>query len=469
VTMDNIVKNDWRRAEQGGSYTSWSSRRSAAAVIALLFLIVQAVSCLIPPFQSPDEPAHLSRAYLLSRGELILTVHDGDTGGYIDSGLLTYMDLFNSKSLEYGQKISQADVTQAARIQWTDRRQFMAIPNTALYLPLPYLPQALAFTLGDHLRLSMQESYYLARFCSLAVTLALLYAALVVFPTPLMVLGLLVTPMSLYQLGSASLDAVTYGTCALAAALFFRATDLRYPFSAGMQTTLAVCLISLGASRMNMLPLTLLPAVLYLVRRSRNYLLSSAICLCICVAWTSFAAMTVKGLLTSPVSMLDTTKLYLAHPGSFMRIWLDTLGSKDVLSWYWAMFIGVLGWLDTPLDSYVYVLFGVLLVILAMMSLDRQAARWMNLPTALLLCAALLSILLTFSIELLAWTPYDARMILGIQGRYFTPFCILTAYAMFRRNLTTLQTRVGYLILGSEAALSIFSMAPKILHRYWIS
>jgi hypothetical protein len=72
----------------------WYSKRQIKIGLLLLFFFVVCISCFIPPLQSPDEPAHLSRAYLLSKGEIFLGVSDGVTGGKVDSGLLKYLDSF---------------------------------------------------------------------------------------------------------------------------------------------------------------------------------------------------------------------------------------------------------------------------------------------------------------------------------------------------------------------------------------
>ena len=58
--------------------------------LAFLLLLVQAMSYLIPPFQSPDEFNHLKRAYLLSKGDIFLKSKDHPTGGNSDPGLLDY-------------------------------------------------------------------------------------------------------------------------------------------------------------------------------------------------------------------------------------------------------------------------------------------------------------------------------------------------------------------------------------------
>jgi hypothetical protein len=165
----------------------WYSRNEIIVLLVFLLLLVNSLSCLIPPFQSPDEFNHLKRAYLLSKGEVVLGSANGLTGGRIDTGLLDYMDYFHEIPFRYEKKITNPGAWSTREIAWSGRRQFSALPNTAAYLPLPYMPQALAFIVGEQTALSVGDTYYLARVLSLIATLGLLFAAFLVYPVPLIV------------------------------------------------------------------------------------------------------------------------------------------------------------------------------------------------------------------------------------------------------------------------------------------
>jgi uncharacterized membrane protein len=419
--------------------------------------------------QSFDEPAHLSRAYLLSKGAIFLNTKEGETGGDIDTGLLSYIDSFQSFPFQYDRKITATDIRASKQINWSGQSKFLGFFNTAIYFPLPYFPQAMAFAFGERSGLTVKTTYYLARLFSLAATLCLLWSAMLLYPTPPLVLALFVTPMTLFQLGSASLDSVTFGTCALTASLFLRGSDARFSFNVGLHVALVICVLSLAMSRISLIPLTLLPAVLYTVRHSLSYLITAAFSACLSLAWIMFSLLTVKGMPPRELSTLDTAKHYLVHPGGLFRIFFKTLWNYEILRSYWTMFIGVLGWLDTPLDFYVYIVFGALLFALAALSIQRNAASWVDRGNLSLLCASALSLAFTFVIELLAWTPVNSEVIGGIQGRYFTPILILSGYTMFGRRLSSIQLRWSLLAIFTEITLSIVSMAPKLLNRYWIS
>ena len=446
----------------------WYSRHTAAIALFFYFLIVLAISCVIPPLQPPDEMPHIMRAYLLSRGDVFLGTKDGKTGGYIDTGLLAYMSSFGDLLGHYEKKVA-TEVRSSSRINWSGRREFTPLFSTAVYFPLPYLPQASAFAIGERIGLSPEATCYLGRLFSLAATLGLLWCALILYPMPPVVVTLFATPMTLFQLGSATLDPVTFGTCALTSALFLRGSDPQRSFDTRLHLALALCVFSLATSRIAMLPLTLLPATLYKLRRSRVYLLTSAASFCLSICWILFAFVSVKGMPSRAVSTLDTAKHYLEHPTSLFRIVLHTFWNGDVMQWYWSMFIGLLGEVDTPLDPYVYAVFAVLFIVLIALSLQRDTASWTDPRKLLLLSVALVCLGLNFILELLTWTTSNARVIGGIQGRYFTPIWIFIGYSILGRKLSPLELRCGVLVLLVALTLSIVSMIPKLLYRYWVS
>ena len=50
-------------------------------LIALFCLLSLVYSAIVPPFQAPDEMTHVERAYLMGRGQLLLTSQHGSASG----------------------------------------------------------------------------------------------------------------------------------------------------------------------------------------------------------------------------------------------------------------------------------------------------------------------------------------------------------------------------------------------------
>src|SRR5690606_15074305 len=64
-------------------------------IVFVAFLI--ALMIIIPPFQTADEDDHFKRAYMLSTGDLMLASPAGkSSGGYIDKGLISLLDLYKN-------------------------------------------------------------------------------------------------------------------------------------------------------------------------------------------------------------------------------------------------------------------------------------------------------------------------------------------------------------------------------------
>ena len=438
-------------------------------LVAILFLIVQSISYLTPPFQSPDEFHHLDRAYLLSKGEVFLESSNKVTGGDIDTGLLDYMNNFGGLRFKYEKKITAQAYQLSENIQWSGQRKFIGLPNTAAYFPISYIPQALALSIGGHAGLSVRHSYYLARLFSLMATLGILWAAFLLYPVPLIVVAFFVTPMTLFQLGSASLDAVSFAVTVLFASLYMRGTNNAYKFDSKMHIAFAICLFALVTTRINLIPLTLLPIVLYATRKNRIYLVSTFVLISLSFAWIGFVLKTVQGLSVRTLTTTEIIKFYLEHPVDFYHVFIATITDSGILKHYWSMFIGILGWLDTPLPQSAYIIYGVLLTALAFISFQRNRFCLQNGNCLSLAIATAPSIFLIFVIQLACWTNHPAKVIEGIQGRYFTPIFILLSFAVFNRRLSQLEIKIGLSVVFIMALLSVSIMGPTLRDRYWLS
>jgi uncharacterized membrane protein len=127
-------------------------------------LSVLLVGTLQPPFQTPDEFNHLKRAYLLSQGEIFLNSENGHTGGNIDSGLLEFMSYYNAMPFHYDAKFSDEINEKAGVVNWSRNEVFSQLPNTAVYVHIIYIPQALLIKIAKSLELKIYDSYIFVKF-----------------------------------------------------------------------------------------------------------------------------------------------------------------------------------------------------------------------------------------------------------------------------------------------------------------
>lgn len=449
----------------------WYSGKSILYLLAVLLLVVQSIAYLTPPFQSPDEYNHVNRAYLLSKGEVFLGTQNNVTGGLIDQGLLNYMDNFMSMPFNYDVKINEHMISLSRMNEWSGSRVFRGLPNTANYFPILYVPQAIAIFAGENIGLSVHDTYYLARFFTFICSMGLLWLAFVAYPSPLAVLALFVTPMSLFQLGSASLDPVSFALTALIGSLFMRGCNLAYRFTDLMYVVLVVSLFLLVTTRLNLLPLTLLPFVVYSIRQKNIYLWMTYLLIMLSVAWIIYALITVKGMPVRDLTTIQIIQYYVSHPVDLVHVLYSTLKNTDILLSYLHMFVGVLGWLDTPLPRFIYIACFVLLILLACVSFRKEKIHdeKLRISSILLTSLTVLSIVFLFLILLVSWTKHPAVFIEGIQGRYFTPLCILLCFTIFNKKLNVKEFNLGLVLLFTLFLISSTSTVIVLANRYWLS
>lgn len=433
-------------------------------LVACVFL-----SVIIPPMKSPDEPDHMERAYLLTKGVWVLDRPQGkSSGGNIDTGLLDYIAIYPPPQ----DKIT-TDVTEAAgEIRWSKQRVFDPSPGTGYYFPAIYAPQAAGLYLGERLGLTVDHSYRLARALTLMVSVLFIGAAFTLYAPNAMTLALLVMPMSLFQFASASLDGITTALAVLSIALFQRLAADKKHASGWMQTALAMAVVLLVTSRIHALPFVLLLVAAWRYAPSKRTLSLMLISGLWVAVWTGLAIKTTVDLRV--VNSAPTSQVllyYLRQPLHFIDVLWATLSDTDVLQMYGRTFIGVLGWLDTPFSHPVYRWLGGGLLLTAILTCSYQGIQqeW---PHRLLLAGiAIASVGLIFLALLVTWTPHPADKIIGIQGRYFLIPAIVLAYSMAGTQGMGRGWRKA-LSVGLCFGVFVYAMTATtkvLLNRYYLS
>lgn len=451
----------WRGHPAGG--------RAAAVMIA--FAIGLALMSLVPPFQSPDEQAHIARAYLLAKGQIVLdTPAASDSGGQVDDGLIAFSAAHDMLRFAPHRKLTQSEQAAAGQIRWTGTRSFAAVPGTGYYFPLAYLPQAAGLLAGETLGLTVAHSYFLARVFSLGLSLLVIAFAFTVFPVNLFSFAVLVLPMSIFQFVSASLDGFTLALGVLAVSLFMRGCDRQKDYPAWMSLTMALAILLLATCRTNLLPLVAMPLVVFAMRRSPRELWIFIAITLLALGWTVLAFKLTQ--LTRPARppASEIVVYYLTHPLAFAEVLVNTLGNGHLLKMYLASFVGILGWLDTPLPVWFYKVAAGCLGIAAVLSLSlkRIAACW--LPSAALLLMCLGSVLLTFVALLVGWSPHPATVIEGVQGRYFTIPLILLGYALHGAGPAEARNwKYGAPLFLAYFCVVLFVMPNTLVKRYFMA
>src|SRR5262249_20232790 len=162
-------------------------------------------------------------------------------------------------------------------------------------------------------------------------------------------MALLVLPMSVFQLASASLDAVTFALSALVAALFLRGMDRDRAFNTPMHAALAVAILLLATSRIVYVSLGSLLLTMSWRRQLWRFVISALVVGVLSLCWFGYALKNVQELNahvwgSSDLSSTAIAMLYLRSPRSLAAVFWRTLSDGNLLLWHWRSFIGILGW-----------------------------------------------------------------------------------------------------------------------------
>jgi len=436
------------------------------AVFGLLFVFVT------PPFQAPDEYAHFYRAFQVSEGGLLAQRHNGVPGAWLPTSVLTTAERAAPGIAFHPEKKERLeDLRALIEVPLTPAwRSFTGLPNTARYVPLLYLPQAAAIGVGRILGLAPILLTYAGRAGNLAAWLCLGYLALTI--TPILrwpMLLLLLMPMSLFEAASLSADAMTNAVSFLLTASCLRiAVGETDAISNRQWALLTLLCVMMGVSKQVYLPLAAL--VLWIPARKFGGRRRQVVCLAVAgagtaVAWGAWTLLVadMRVEFFSYTSVPDQLAFVLHHPGQFLRIAFNTLSSHP--SNQLRSFIGILGWLDTPLpnrfiESYCFML------ALTTLATGLREIRVSAGQRLLAIALAAASVLALFIVLYASWTRVGDPIIEGIQGRYFIPLSPLACVVLYNRSCA-IESRLWGPIVAAYSVFSGLLTVVVLWQRYW--
>ncbi len=388
------------------------------------------------PFRAPDEPNHFFRAYEISEGHLV-AVRPG--GGFLGDKL--------PQSLEKVARIvagfpsvpaistNPAAFAKAWRVDLkSHRRTFLHFPGAAFHSPAMYLPAVAGISLGKMLHAKPLALFYLGRVFNALVGGSLIGLAInrTWRRAPFLV-TIAFFPMCLFQVGNLTTDSLTFGISFLwlAEVLQARSEVLSKP------PRLRWILIALALSQLRF-PYPFLGLLIFFIplpligdssaSRLRFRCIFFAALILPCLLWISV----VKGLqvpMRPDVSVVAGSQLQfvLYHPLHFFQILAASLFEFGYE--FWRQLIGVLGWLNLPLPTWILV--GVSVCLVVTISSSETKALRLTAPIRVgFIALGGLALLLTAVLIYLAWNAVGAPRIEGWQGRYAIPLLPLLACAL---------------------------------------
>lgn len=417
------------------------------------------LSALIPHGQSPDEPAHLKRAYTFSHGQVFAQTISGTTGGYVDTGLLRFIE--KSVRFRHNQQLTKSLQVEFKSLKFTGEKSFTDFPTHALYFPISYFPQALGFRIGELFGMSVWNTLTLIRLLCAFTVLGFVYSSFRIIGLNTIAMFLLTMPMTLFQMASPSTDAMHFSMVMVIASLYLK---LSYDgFDRTKLIWLGILIFVLATHRINFYPLALLPLVLYMKNQSKEYLFSALILSISIVAWIALAMMTVK-LGHRPNGMFPILLYYITHPFETVKIFYQTFTHSGLLQFYANSFIGQLGWLDYSMPKSFYRNTGIFLLLMLILCVDVRRVKNHFLEIGM----GLIIFFFTYFILLVQWTPFPgATIIKGIQGRYLIPICIFVSYFIIRKPNNRIVS-ISCWLISLYFVYSMFTTVFRTLERYYI-
>jgi len=436
----------------------------------IIFLLI------VPPFQVPDEPAHFFRAYQVSEGKIVAEKRENTTGGLIPKSLFDSLIIWNEIPFHPEIKATKKQFLKTFNIPLKKReKQFASFPNTALYSPIPYLPQALGIALGRAFHLSPIILIYLGRLPNLLVSVFATFFAIKIIPAFKWVFFLIaLTPMASFQRASLSSDSFINSI-----SILLIATIVSYAFDPNKKNIVTAdivvlyllsILLSLSKQAYFIIPFLCFLIPKYKIGNKTKYF---TICLVLILtsvfAWTSWS-LVIKEIYVPLRLDLPTVgeqaQFITSHPVKFALILLNDFNVN--LEPYLKQFIGVLGWLDTPLPSILYMSYAPILLFVAL--IDNCTNVSIMLKDKLKIFAILLSsIFLVYLLTYLSWSSIVGQKVVeGIQGRYFIPLAPLLFLLFYNKKISlNICSKNLSLVIVFYSLFALTISLSVIINRYY--
>jgi uncharacterized membrane protein len=428
-----------------------------------------------PPFQVADEPVQFMRAAQIADGGFIgsrfaQSVPDGTTtltsGGAVDPALLKAVAPFNAMAFHPDIRAERAD--WVPNIYWSDARVLVHF-QTANYPPFFYLPSAAGIVAGREFGLSVVQTLYLSRLLTglVAVAIGALAIAIADGAAP-WIFAILLLPMPLSLMASASQDALLIACAALAAALLVRGIGQPIASDGRLLTGLVITLSLVAMARPPFGALALLPLGLPQMRLWRRLLAFLAVVICT-LAWARIAAITSLTNVGAVVGGDPAAQIQLIreHPLSAIEAIAATIAMWKA---YLMEFIGVLGWLDTFLPFAYYRGATIMLIVAATAAMLGTKGKPVTAACYSITAAAIaIATLGVFVIQYVTWTVPGHPTVEGVEGRYFLAPALVGAAllpSLPRISAPRLRTALLALIVAFPIVTLAVTMRAIVLRYY---
>ena len=455
-------------------------------------------AALVPPFQNPDEFAHLTRAYEVSK---LQTSHRHLRPNKLDlkgSELPTSILLTNKDTRIKGRP-GDIDVPQAKKYYLGKTRQAFKIPlnkekttlyntgSSPAYVPLIYAPQAMTIKVLEVFNMPVIGMLYALRILNLVIWISLAALAIKIMEPRkyrLALAGGLLVPMFLTQAATTGVDALLTGVTVIFLALSTRYIALKTNLNLKRIGLLTALLTVMVLAKPVYIALGLLVFVMKTKYRGLSSLSFKSVALGVpLIAYMLWAFITkdrggkfyeevIESSHANPALQVgylnpDVTNFFQPLINTLLLGW----GDGVVFS-----LIGTFGKLDTPLPL-LFIIIGYIVVLTAIFAKPAEKTSKLDVPERNLLqtpylwqIGLLAASIAAFGIYLSMYvysTPPEAKIITGVQGRYFLPLLPLFIL-IIPKSMVLMKASLYRFILTVLPVLVLICSLVVIYLRFYI-
>ena len=464
----------------GVALVSYLTLRKNWKLTALYPIMAVLLGCLylvaIPIFSSPDEPYHFNASYNLSNKMLGIKDTDGEEE----------KSLRRASDVEYQKNFYDEPLTFRSGLYETYQKELLRPVDDTLVLArdrakgaaniVSYFLPAVALTIGRLLHMNLPMMASLAMVFDMLWFIAWMSYALKKIPfgqKSLFVIALL--PVTLQQASSITRDinVILGGIIVLSLSLRWRYSGEQIKKSEIIVFILAsIALVTVKGAAYAYLILFLF--VLFFDKnwlRGRKKYIWIGVCLTVIAlvvvylfgmhGWdTVYAWLTQPRMRESTMEYGPSVWYYITHPFVLLKLMLATAIDKGP-EYIYHLTGQELGWMDITNSRYMKMAYFAVMVLSVVRTQDEreEISSRVRIWGIVFTVAGVLMSLLSM---LIYWTAPDAKIIEGVQGRYFLPFLILTFLALGYWKKPVVQWNlkkwlpVFMTILGFNSVITIF-------------
>lgn len=428
-----------------------------------------------PPFQAPDEYAHMYKIYGYTDFSLSFKKLNSRAGQILPISLTKTVKDFTRVTFFPSSKLSKSEIIKSLDIPLEKNKTSFQVYNPASYTPVSYFPHFLVMWVMKVLSVNPIWMMYILRIVSLITYVALVYTAIKTTPIKKWLFVLIsILPMSLYEASALSTDALTMGLSFLYIAYVLKIALCNKVFSKKDGVIFALLITLISICKFAYLPLILMyfmiPKEKFPNGRMAYFFWVLVLNVLFIGAFLACTIHNVSGLVPEfsqrhLKSISEVLKFIITHPLTYLHGVFETV--FRLTTEYIETIIGRFGWMDTCLPVFVINSYVLLLIFASVFNTEDENSDG-NIDYTLKMKLIGVGIYaLTFFITLTSVYLIFQQwpVITGLQGRYLLP--VFPLMCLF---FTTKKLKFKYLplLIVISSIFLLFVSIIVLIKRFYI-